>query len=411
MQSNRFTRVAAVAGLGIWMTTVGCANDHSRAENGTGAGGATGGETGAGGQVTASGGRVGSGGSTTGDGGRVGSGGSTTGSGGRVGSGGNGGSIATGGAGSGTGGTTSATNCGSATLDPNPFGCAFAFGTDNGGNVSQLSYLQFVSNWVGANVRADGTFPTCTGCTWLSGQVASTSLIPVYYAYFIGFYGHINGLPDGNVGGPPNLTTGGANLIRNNRAKIIQMYAWYAQQTALAWKTKPLLWLLEGDFVQYSGTSQTNPLTYAELGQLTADIVCAIKSNMPNAVVAIDHSTWNPDDVTKGFWGAMKNVNYDLVWTTGMATATGFFDNTTTATSYNGKTAKYSYLHQLTGKTIFVDTSFGASAMGDTWSNATAATLNARIADGVIAANVTTAPSNYASAVAALKPSLNVVCP
>jgi hypothetical protein len=48
--------------------------------------------------------------------------------------------------------------------------------------------------------------------------------------------------------------------------------------------------------------------------------------------------------------------------------------------------------------------------MGDSWSNTTAATINARIADGVIAANVTTVPSNYSSAVSSLAPSLSMVC-
>ena len=67
-------------------------------------------------------------------------------------------------------------------------------------------------------------------------------------------------------------------------------------------------------------------------------------------------------------------------------------------------------MHNLTKRTIFVDTSFGASAMGDSWSNTTAATLNARIANGVIAANVTTVPSNYSSAVGSLEPSLTMVC-
>ena len=70
----------------------------------------------------------------------------------------------------------------------------------------------------------------------------------------------------------------------------------------------------------------------------------------------------------------------------------------------------YAYLHQLTGRTIFVDTSFSASAMGDTWSNSPAATINARIADGVIAANVTAVPSNYSSAISTLAPSLTKVC-
>jgi hypothetical protein len=131
---------------------------------------------------------------------------------------------------------------------------------------------------------------------------------------------------------------------------------------------------------------------------------------MPNAVVAIDHSTWNADDVTNGYWGAMAGVNYDMVWTTGVASANGFFSTGTTATSYNGKTATYQYLHTLTGRTIFVDTSFGASAMGDTWSNSSAATINARIANGVVAANITTAPSGYSSSVMSLAPSLEMTC-
>ena len=41
-----------------------------------------------------------------------------------------------------------------------------------------------------------------------------------------------------------------------------------------------------------------------------------------------------------------------------------------------------------------------------------AANINARIADGVIAANVTgSVPSNYASAIGALAPSLTSTCP
>jgi hypothetical protein len=100
-----------------------------------------------------------------------------------------------------------------------------------------------------------------------------------------------------------------------------------------------------------------------------------------------------------------------MAWTSGAANVSGgFFTSGTTASSYNGKTATYAYLHTLTGKKIFVDTSFGASAMGDTWSNSPASTINARIADGVIAADVTTPPSNYSSAVNSLEPSLSMVC-
>jgi hypothetical protein len=287
-----------------------------------------------------------------------------------------------------------------------------------------------MSNWVGSEIQQNGSITSCSGCTWLTSNVASTNLVPVFYAYFIGYLGHANGFPDQNTTGGASLASGGAYVIRKYRSQLIAAYAYYAQKAHAAWPTKPLVWLLEGDFVQYTDSTQVNypnasgnnpgaasttseALSYAELGQLAADITCAIKSNMPNAVVAINHSTWNADNVTQSFWGAMSSqgVNYDLAWTSGAGNiAGGFFTSGTTASSYNGKTATYAYLHSLTGKKIFVDTSFGASAMDDTWSNSPAATINARITDGVIAADVTTPPSNYSSAVASLSSSLSSVC-
>jgi hypothetical protein len=67
-------------------------------------------------------------------------------------------------------------------------------------------------------------------------------------------------------------------------------------------------------------------------------------------------------------------------------------------------------VNQLTGSNIFVDTSFGLSAMADSWSTSNATTLNARIADGVVAVNVATPSAGYQSAIQAMRGSLNPVC-
>jgi hypothetical protein len=295
----------------------------------------------------------------------------------------------------------------------NPFGCTFGWGRQSpSGSLTGYTYLAHVADWIESGIKADGTFSTCSGCNWLKNQVTGTNLIPVYYAYMIGFYGHMNGLPDGNQSSGPNLTTGGAALIKANRAKIIQMYTSYAQQTYAVWKTKPLVWLLEGDFIQYADdTTQGSALTCTELGQLAADITCAIKGAMPNAVVAIDHSSWNSNRATLNYWNAMHAASYDLVWTTGVGDNPPYLADGTNASTYNAASATYAYLHQLTGKNIFVDTSYGASAMNDSWSNQTASVLNMQIGNGVIGINVSNnPPSNYQTLITALEPMLSSTC-
>ena len=140
--------------------------------------------------------------------------------------------------------------------------------------------------------------------------------------------------------------------------------------------------------IQYTEASQTSPLTMAELGQLAADITCAIKTNMPNAVVAINHSTWNSNEETNSYWTEMKRAPYDLVWTTGVGNNGNFIESAGKAGYYNATTATYPYIHQYTGKNIVVDTSYGASAMSDSWSNQTKAALDVHIGNGVIGVNI-----------------------
>jgi hypothetical protein len=308
----------------------------------------------------------------------------------------------------------SAGTCGASTPNASPFGCKFAWGTNDPVNqLADAPQLGFVTKWVGYEVDKEGNFSSCDGCNWLKTQFASGSSVPVYYGYFIGFFGSKNGFMDQNVNpNGPNLATHGAKLIRDNREKVVDMYAQYAKQSATAYPDKPVVWLLEGDFVQYTYKEQMSALTIDELAELARDITCAIKGNMPKAVVALNHSTWLSDEVTNSLWEAMDRagVNYDLVWTTGVANNMGLFEAAAKPDAYNNKTARYAYVAQKTKRKIIVDTSFGLSEMADTWATATPETLNMRIADGVIAANVTKPMSNYVAATQMLTQQLEPVC-
>jgi hypothetical protein len=316
----------------------------------------------------------------------------------------------------GDGGTSS--TCGTGTTPaPNPFGCTFAWGV----NGNPTSYLQFASAWAGYNIKADGTFPSngFDSGNWLK-SFASTTAVPAYYAYILGYYGHANGLQDGNVNpGGPNLTNGMGPLLLGvlNAAcpqgticadnLMVKAYAWYAAQTYAAYK-KPVIWLLEGDFIQYSVEGSTSGLSYAQLGQLAAQIALAIKCNDPPAVVAENYSTWISSSQLNSYIGEMntamaaRGTSYDMIWTTGKGT------------SANAGTSSWANLHTVTGKPILVDESFGLSAAGDSWANQTAATINARIAGGVVAANITTATPSYlqTNVTTTLAPSaLSSTCP
>jgi hypothetical protein len=394
---------------------------------GSGSGGsrtATGGATATGGNS----GRGGSGGTATGGASLGGIGGSATGGGrsggvsGSGGAGGSGGSTGAAGAGGaagspGDGGTS--TTCGASTTpNPNPFGCTFGWGV----NGSPASYLQFASDWAGYNITTSGVFGSngFNSASFLKSFANSTA-VPTYYAYIIGYYGHALGYPDGNLASPgqKNLTNAmGPVLLGVDNAAcpsgticdqnlMVKAYAWYAAQTYAVYK-KPVIWLLEGDFVQYSVEGDASGLSYAQLGQLAAQITMAIKCNDPPAVVAIDYSGWISSSQLTSYFGGIAaamtalGASYDMVWTTGPGS------------SASPGTSTYANLHTVTGKPLLVDESFGASAQSDTWANQTAATINARIAGGVVAANITTQPPSYlqTNLTTTLAPSaLNSTCP
>jgi hypothetical protein len=295
---------------------------------------------------------------------------------------------------------------GAGSVTPDPFGCELAWGA-NGNSSNRSSYLDFITTWVGyePNGGLDGR---CDGCN-LVRALASTGATPTYYAYFIGFQASAAGYGDCNTDSDgQNLCNRGAEWLRNNRDRVVAMYGNYARMTRDADPDARVVWLLDGDFIQYTYPEQSAPFSMQELGELTREIVCAIKSSQPEAIVALNHSSWVRNPTLTSYFEAMPLEVVDLIWTTGMGNADGYLN---TGDAYGRIDGTYAYLRDLTGKKLLVDTSFGASQQSDSWTNIGAATLNQRISDGVIAVNVTAPPSDYQARITALAPSLVSTCP
>src|SRR5690606_2062331 len=176
-----------------------------------------------------------------------------------------------------------------------------------------------ITTWVGYEYT-QGRPDDCDGCD-LVRELAPTDASVAYYAYFAGY-----ALPDCNLSGPPNLCSDGAKWIRDNRETYIDLYASYAEKTYETSPNKGVLWLLEGDFVQYTYEDQAERFTMRALGELAREIICAIKGSAPNALVGMNRSTWISNSQAYDFWSEMPTELMDFVWTTGVADNDGYFE-------------------------------------------------------------------------------------
>jgi hypothetical protein len=303
------------------------------------------------------------------------------------------------------GAPTVSNRCGETTrLLGNPLACEFGWGANPDNAIP--GFVDFASRWVGyePNIAT-----RCDGCSWLQ-SFGNNAAVPVYIAYFAAYRANIeDGLGDCNLDfDNNNLCTGGAQWIRDNRANLIEIYASYARRSYAALSNRPVVWIVEPDFSQYIENSQSNPLSFTELGQLATDIMCAIKSNMPNAVIALNHSTWMAGAELRNFWNAMPLDLIDMLHITSSSNVPGGYFNNGDAN--NREDGTFAFINQLTGKPIIADTSFGVTTMQDSWSTASAATLNARIADGVAGVLIYPTPGDYAQRINALAPQLDSTC-
>jgi hypothetical protein len=372
------------------------------AANTGGTSSATGGTTGNGGSVSTTGGNAG----------RGGSGGSATGGA----SGGSGGKAATGGSGGGggrggTGGTTG-TGGGSATGGSSGQGkvwsqCRFHFGTIDSKAKSNPALIKeldmFTPGWIGQSDSFD--------MKYLCDEAASPfgGVVPAMVAYVIAFTARRDqGLQDCNVSGTTNLCKYGATYIRGHKDRILTNYATYAKGFAQACGiSRPLIWMMEPDYYQYSVGGDAQALSAKEAGEFMTQIVATVKQNLPNAVFSLDVSPWMPNN-GRDWYSNFTMGDFTFVNTSGGGTDA----NNAKIRSVNAMT--WAGVRMVTGKPILADTGYGAagaSAGHDALWDAVA-NINARIADGVVSITQYNPNSNWASTISQIRPQLNMgSCP
>jgi hypothetical protein len=302
---------------------------------------------------------------------------------------GGGGAVDAGAPGAGVGGHLTGGTGGAPAAGPEIFSaCRFHFGTIDskakaGGAdlIAQLDY--FTPGWMlGASFDHKGV------CDDTNPGGALANKVPVIVAYVAaGNVKRDHALCDCNVAGcaAGNLCTLGAQYITQDWTKIINAYRSYSQGFAACYgTTRPIVFEMEPDWYQYTGSSQTQRWTPAQAGQYMSQLVAALKTNLPNARFSLDVSPWvGPSN--GGDNGAQWYANFDMSLFSFVNTSGGG-TNANTAKIRPNNNMTWAGLHQVTGKPILADTGYGANGISagpdPAWD--VAANVAARIADGVV---------------------------
>lgn len=279
--------------------------------------------------------------------------------------------------------------------------CRFHFGTirdfaiDNAEIREQIDF--FTPGWMGLS----NTFDQQYVCDDVNGVLAGK--VPVVVAYVSAFYAKNQGLNDCNVG-TPDLCTYGAEIIKDNLEAITNIYRSYAQGYANCLDPdQPIVFEMEPDWYQYTLSSQTDPMTPAEAGQVMNQYVGAMKEHLPSAHFSMDISPWVPPNNGSDH-GATWYENFDMSLFTFINTSGGGTeaDNDQIRSSNNMTWAGVS---GVTNLPVLGDTGYGvngASAGHDAvWDNP--ANINARIADGVIGISQYNPNSNWGSTIESIR--------
>ena len=273
--------------------------------------------------------------------------------------------------------------------------CSFNFGRQwvEGATLAKLNH---VAIWLGDNETYNNY--------WEGKMLSAASdnnVTPVFYAYVIAEYGKDHGLKDCDMGSP-NHCTGGAKMIRNNWGAIIARYSSYAKGIKDNYGTsKPTIWLIEPDFVQYSVTGDSKSshnqegggIPDADLaGKYFNEIVSTIKAQLPNAKIAVDISPWFNNDL-KTWYNLFDKSKINFAFTSGGRTQ----GNNARIRSDNNNNVTWANVYSWLGKKIIADDGYGVGGASNSdyaeWLNVS--NLNSRIADGVVALTIQEPVSSY----------------
>lgn len=289
--------------------------------------------------------------------------------------------------------------------------CRFHFGTidsiaKNGGPelISQLDF--FTPGWM-LGEKFDQSYV----CDETKAGAPLEGKLPVVVAYLAaGIVKRRHGICDCNVtscGSGNDLCNKGAALVKQDMQTILAAYRSYSQGYAACYgTTKPIVFIMEPDFYQYTISNQSMPWTAAEAGQIMSQFVAALKSSLPNARFSLDVSPWVPPNNGSDN-GASWFSNFDMSLFTFVNTSGGG-TNANTAKIRSGNNMTWAGLRQASGKPILADTGYGANGVsaGEDPNWNVAANINARIADGAVSISQYNPGPNWAKTIAGLRAQL-----
>lgn len=248
------------------------------------------------------------------------------------------------------------------------------------------------------------------------------NLVPVIVAYVSAFYvkRHHANLCDCNVftcgetdGRPNDLCNFGAQYVKQDVDKIVQVYRNYAKGYADCYgTTRPIVFEMEPDWYQYTDDTQVSPMSNAEAGMIMTRYVDAIKESLPNAYFSMDISPWVDDNGATN--GQSWYSNFDMTKFTFINTSGGNTQaNTDKIRDKNDMT--WSGVSQVTGKAILADTGYGAAGVSAghdaNWDSVD--NVNQRLDDGVVTISQYNPKADWANTIKAMRGQLKkpIFCP